>query len=96
MPLAREHGLSNTILLATDSSEEIDHRVDCFDNRFSSDELLDGLLVDNWPALRIATQHQERDLNARTKLAIKDLNAKSRLLYNLSHYEAKQRNAYHK
>ena len=47
-------------------------------------------------APQIATQYQDLDLNTRTGLAIKGLNAESKLLYNLSHYEAKQRNAYHK
>ena len=46
--------------------------------------------------LQIAKQYQGLDLNTRTGLAIRGLNAESRLLYYLSHYEAKQRNAYHK
>ena len=47
-------------------------------------------------ARQLATQYQELDLNTRTGLAIQGLNAESRFIYNLSHYEAKQRNAYHK
>ncbi len=117
---ARKHGLSATILLASESSEELDHLVDRLNHRFPSDDILDELLVEEmavakwrqwrtWnvehaiindemqrQAPQLATEYRELDLNTRTGLAIKGLNAESRFIYNLSHYESKQRNAYHK
>ena len=117
---ARKHGLSATILLASESSEQLDDLVDRLSNRFPSDDILDELLVEEmavakwrqwrtWnvehaiindemqrQAPQLATQYQELDLTTRTGLAIKGLNAESKFIYNLSHYEAKQRHAYHK
>ena len=117
---ARKHGLSATILLASESSEELDHLVDRLNHRFPSDDILNELLVEKlavakwrqwrtWKiehaiindemqrqAPQLATQYQELDLHTRTGLAIQGLNAKSRFIYNISNYEANQRNAYRK
>ena len=54
---ARKHGLCSTILLATESHEQLETLVDRLSNRFPSDDILDELLlqemaVAKWRQLR--------------------------------------------
>ena len=57
---ARKHGLSATVLLATESSEQLDHLVDRLSNRFPSHDILDELLVEE---MAVAKWRQWRTWN---------------------------------